>query len=272
MIRIQNRAKGFTLIEVVIVIVITAILAMIVAVFIKQPVESYFDSARRAAMTDEADTALRRMARDIHKALPNSIRNPDNQCIEFIPTKTGGRYRASNNAAGNGDILDFTVADSSFDMLGLNSSFPVDQQIVKDDIISVYNTRPADAYLGNTISVVTSIAAGSLTNETKINIASKAFPLSSSSNRFQVIPNNETVVSFECSGGRLYRNTNYPYTTSCPSPTPGTTPILAQHVNACNFVYNLSDPRNAVVQMTISMTDGGETVSLYHEAHVNNTP
>ena len=33
-----------------------------------------------------------------------------------------------------------------------------------------------------------------------------------------------------------------------------------------------ADQRNALVQMTINLTDHGEGVSLYHEVHVNNTP
>ncbi len=63
-----------TLIEMVIVIAITAIIASAVAVFISRPVEGYADAARRAEMTDIADTALRRMTRDLRTALSNSIR------------------------------------------------------------------------------------------------------------------------------------------------------------------------------------------------------
>jgi MSHA biogenesis protein MshO len=275
MMRIQNRAKGFTLIESIMVIVITGILAGIVAVFIKQPVDAYFDSARRAALTDEADTAMRRMARDIHKALPNSIRTPNAQCIEFLPTKVGGRYRAALNAAGNGDILDFTLSDTSFDMFGLNSQLPADQQIAVGDIITVFNlgNTGANAYAGNNTSTVTAITEpGSLANETKITIGAKQFPFVSSSNRFYVISGNETIVSFICSGGRLYRNSNYAYNSSCPAPTPGTTPILAQHNVTCDFVYTNSNSRNALVQMTITLTDSSETISLYQEAHINNSP
>lgn len=256
------------------VIVITGILAAIVAVFIKQPVDAYVDSARRAALTDEADTAIRRMARDIHKALPNSVRQADSQCIEFIPTKIGGRYRAALNASGNGDILDFTVADPSFDMFGLNSALPADQQIVANDVIAVYNlgVSGASAYNADNTSTVSSMGAGDLANETKITFtAAKQFPFASSSNRFYVIPSGEKIVSFVCSGGRLYRSAGYAYSSSCPAPT-GSTPVLAQHVNSCNFVYNNSDPRNALVQITIALTDSGEVVNLYHETHVNNSP
>ncbi|MDP1665301.1 MAG: type II secretion system protein [Methylobacter sp.] len=270
MMRIQNRMQGFTLIELLMVIVITGILAPVIATFIKQPVDAYFNSVRRAALTDEADTAIRRMARDIHKALPNSIRNPDNNCIEFIPTKTGGRYRAS----GNGDFLDFTALDTSFDMFGLNIALPADQKIAAGDMIAVYNLgmTGANAYNAENTATVASVGDGDLPGEAKITFtASKQFPLASSSHRFHVIPANEKIVSFVCSGGELYRTSNYAYTDSC-STIGGA--LLAQHVTSCTFAYNNFDmQRNGLVRMTITLTDdSGESVSLYHEAHVDNSP
>src|SRR5207244_13377578 len=70
----RSRERGVTLIEMVIVISITAIIAGAVSVFISRPVEGYADAARRAEMSDIADTALRRMTRDLRTALANSIR------------------------------------------------------------------------------------------------------------------------------------------------------------------------------------------------------
>ena len=88
------RSRGFTLIEMIVVIVLTSIIASAVAVFIKLPVEGYVATARRAEMTDIADTAIRRMGRDLRLALPNSVRVTDGGAtIEILLTKTGGRYR-----------------------------------------------------------------------------------------------------------------------------------------------------------------------------------
>ena len=93
------RPHGFTLIELVMVIVVMGVIGATLAAFMRKPVDAYFDTARRAALTDVADTAVRRISRDIGGALPNSIRNPSSSCIEFIPTRTGGRYRAELGAA-----------------------------------------------------------------------------------------------------------------------------------------------------------------------------
>jgi MSHA biogenesis protein MshO len=270
--------SGFTLVEMVMVIVIIGVIGAAMAVFIKSPIDAYLDSARRARLTDVADTALRRMTRDIRTALPNSLRQAsgsnaiNNQCIEFIPTKTGGRYRAEVDATGHGDVLRFDAADSSFDMFGPNRTLP-DQSIVAGDLVVIYNlgVPGADAYasLNSNVSAVTQVGAGSLPNETKIGITNLQFPLASGSNRFQIIPGNQKIVSYVCSGGNLYRHFNYAYADSCP--TRGGD-LIAKDAN-CTFVYNGSDlQRNALVQIKLALTSGGETVSLYHEVHVSNTP
>lgn len=269
--------SGFTLIEMVMVIVIMGVVGVMVSVFMKAPIDAYFDSARRAALTDVADTAVRRMARDIRKALPNSVRNPNNQCIEFIPTKTGGRYRSEELLAGDDSSLNFSAADTTFNMLGSNSSFagqalPTDQRIVQDDVIAVYNLgiTGADAYnQDNTATVAATPSEAGTPIETSVTIASKLFPLASSSHRFHVIPKDEKVVAFVCSGNKLYRTASSTFASACPI----TGGILASNMGSCNFVYNGSDlQRNALVQLGFTLTDSGESVNLYHEVHVNNTP
>ncbi len=306
--------RGFTLIEMIVVIVITGVIAGMVAVFIKGPVDSYFDMARRAELTDIADTAVRRMARDIRLALPNSVRNPvdgSDQCIEFMPTKSGGRYRAEQAAPTTptcpgpvpcGDTLDFTTIDASFDMLGLNSSLPASSQITAGDVVVVYNdgSTGGNAYSGlNAVQIAAAgVGAGDTANTTKLSFvgagatifARKLFPSTSPANRFQVIPATEHVVAYVCSGagtvggngtGILYRYARilaaaYPTPATCPA-VPAGTPILAKNVSACSLKYEPPGSgsgagRFGIVSISLTASQAGETVNLYHQVHVDNTP
>ena len=147
--------RGFTLVEMIMVIVIMGIIGGIVAVFLRSPVEGYVASARRAEMTDIADTALRRINRDLRSALPNSVRvtgtcNGTTTCyLEFLPTTGGGRYRASAaggtgscaGVAGNtkGDALSFTTADTCFEVLGLMPAVAAGS-----DEVVIYKTTTAN--------------------------------------------------------------------------------------------------------------------------------
>jgi len=292
--------RGFTLVELIMVIILMGVIGGMVAVFMKSPIDAYFDTARRAGLTDVADTVMRRMGRDIRKALPNSIRSAGSQCVEFIPTKTGGRYRAE--PGGGGDVLDFTLAagDSRFNMLGKHDDpiIPSDQRIVGRDIrpaggdrVAIYNLGipGADAYADDNIAEVASVSPGAGTPpESVITLTStRPFPLESPNNRFQVIPGDELVVRYVCvdasgtnaqghGNGTLYRQvlTTLPLleSTNCPATVTGAA-VMAQRVSACNFNYSGSDlRRNALISMRLQLTDSGETVSLQHEVHVSNTP
>lgn len=259
--------------ELIMVIVIMGIVGGMVSVFMKSPIDAYFASARRAALTDVADTTVRRMARDIRKALPNSLRQSSDQCIEFISTKTGGRYRAEEVAPGDDSSLDFSKVDSTFHMLGDNSTLLAAQKIVPTDLIAVYNLgiTGANAYALDNTAVVSAVAAAA---ETTITLSpGKQFPLASGSNRFHVIPGDEQVVSYVCNGSNELRRTVRTLAasaTQCPATGPA---ILASNVGACTFIYNGNDlQRNALVQLNITFTDSGESVGLYHEVHVDNTP
>ena len=277
--------RGFTLIELIMVIVIMGAIGGVVSVFMKSPIDAYFASARRAALTDVADTVVRRMARDIHRALPNSIRTSGTNCLEFIPTKTGGRYRADTDGAGVGDFLDFSTTDTSFNMLGLNSALPSDQQVTPGppaDVIVVYNLGipGSDAYTTtgssiNTATVTSVGGAGTTATETNIGISARKFPLASGSNRFQVVPGAELMVSYVCSASTLRRTASTAFTLAASCPATGS--IVATNVDCTGtwFDYTGSDlQRNALVSMFLKVTDSssGESVSLQHEVHVSNTP
>ena len=69
-----RRQRGFTLVEMVVAMVVIGIVAGMLAVFVGVPVRSYMDTTARVELADIADTATRRIARDVRLALPNSVR------------------------------------------------------------------------------------------------------------------------------------------------------------------------------------------------------
>jgi MSHA biogenesis protein MshO len=273
-----SRQTGFTLIEAIMVMTITAVLAAGVAVFLRKPIDGYMDLARRTELSDIADTAVRRISRDLHLALPNSIRLPSNRCMEFLPTKNGGRYRADVDASGGGSVFDTAVALNKFDVLGALSAAPL-----AGDLIVVYNLgiKGADAYNMDNVALVTS-ASTSL-----INIAGKQFPFASPGNRFHVVSGVEKAVAYVCTGvlgidaagngtGSLVRASAYGLNNSDPSPCPATpvgTPILAQNISACQFAYTSGvTERSGLISIRLAISKNNEVVNLYQEVHVNNVP
>src|SRR4051812_27634335 len=100
----RQTARGFTLLEAVLVITLIGIVAAMVGVFIKAPIDAYVGQGRRAELTDTADTALRRISREVQRALPNSVRlDATGTVLEFLPVSAAGRYRAAPDASGGHD-------------------------------------------------------------------------------------------------------------------------------------------------------------------------
>jgi MSHA biogenesis protein MshO len=291
--------RGFTMIEAIVSIVIAGIVAGMVAVFIRTPIDGYISAQRRSELSDVADTAVRRMARDIRAALPNSVRmSADNSglCLEFIPTKIGARYRAVVDGAGNGNVLDFTTVDDSFDMLWPNTALPVDGQVAAGDVVAVYNdgSVSGNAYSGiNAIQVAAVTTPGGTANSTAISFVAvgaaapfgrKQLPSESPEGSFQIIPAATHVVSYYCNGNQLTRHTrvlsgawNLPANCAAMTAAPAVMAVMANNLATCSLVYERPGvstglSRFGIVSMSIGISVSGETVNLYHQVHVENTP
>jgi MSHA biogenesis protein MshO len=271
----QPGARGVTLIEMIIVIAITAIIASAVAVFIGRPVEGYADAARRAEMTDIADTALRRITRDLRTALPNSIRITQVGSVyylEYLESTGGGRYRAQVDNLGGGIPLDFTASPASFDVIGTMPTFVGGESIV---IYNLANSgATANAYIGDNRAAYSSNTPPTITLT-----AGKQFPFPSPGKRFQVV---DYAVTYVCNppAGELRRYWNYGILAAQPTPpVTANNALLASNIPAaggCSFTYVTSGAaqREGVVSLTLKIQESGsgDLIQLFQQVHVSNVP
>jgi MSHA biogenesis protein MshO len=274
-----RRAAGFTLVETVMVITITGVMAAMVASFIVQPVRAYLDTAARAALVDNADLALRRIGRDLRIALPNSVRvAPSGQALELIPTTGGARYASEGSGA-----LQAGVLDSSFELIGPALTLSASQNLV------FYNLGPgvtgSDAYAPNATLAqqatsnrrTSTNAAGAASTITISTLA--ALPVAAVAPPYRVLAV-DSPVSYRCdlAAGTLVRHQGYGFSASQPNPpASGTSAVLATGVTACAFSAGntLVAARAALINLQLTLAADGrpdESVTLSHAVFVDNLP
>jgi MSHA biogenesis protein MshO len=282
--------RGFTLVEAVVVIVIIGILSAVVAVFIRTPVQGYVDSAGRAEVADEADLALRRTARDLRLALPNSIRqSASGDAVEFLETKSGGRYLSADDGLADGTTLfalDFVdPSKMTFSVVGAMKS--LGDRLAPGDYVVVYNLGPgygpADAYTGGNIAQVGgSVSSGGYVTRITLNsnpFASQDPPMPSPTQRFQLVSG---PVMYYCNSqsGTMSRYWGYAITPTMTVP-PGDpfvrSAVIADHVADCSHVFNYSvtGQRTGLVILSFALkarNDSDPSIKLVHQVHVDNTP
>jgi len=208
------------------------------------------------------------MQRDIRHALPNSIRiDASGQYLEMLNTVDGGRYRRYPDPATGGDILNFNIADSGFDVLGDLRLIPtVGQNLI------VYNTSAA-GLSGNAYAALpdnmASIGAGSTLAHVSL---SPGFDFANASpyQRFFVV---DQPVTYACEGGVLNRYAGYALSVSQTTPPAGSSALVSRAISNCQFNYDPgASQRAGLVTLELSLSEAGETITLLHQVHVVNTP
>jgi MSHA biogenesis protein MshO len=278
--RSSHRARGFTLIEMIMVITITGILAAVGARFIVAPVQAYLANTARATLVDHADLAMRRIGRDLRIALPNSVRvNATGLALELIPTTGGARYATAGAGA-----LEPGVLDTTFELLGPALTLTAAQQLVFYNLGTGITGSDAYAPNGTALQQATSNrraisnAAGSASSITLSSLA--ALPVAAMAPPYRVLAV-DSPVSYRCdlAAGTLTRHQSYGFQASQPDPpATGSSAVLATGVTACAFSVDatLVAARAALINLRLTLatatTADAERVTLHHAVFVDNLP
>ena len=101
----MNKTKGFSLVELVAVILILGVLGSATFQYIEFGSEIYINANLRQQKLSESRFLIERISREVKGAVPNSVRiaedddtTPTIVCIEFVPIKSSGAYRTDADA------------------------------------------------------------------------------------------------------------------------------------------------------------------------------
>ena len=255
----------------VVVISIVGILAAAATQLIRNPAQAFIDSENRANLTDRADTALRRMARDIRNALPNSVRTATNGAdsfIEFVPVKAAGRYRAAVGSSVSDDPLEFSLAADTFDVLGPSVT------VTSVDRLVIYNLGipGSDVYEGSNSRAL--LTTGNLS---VLSFSGGVFPQASPSSRFYTV---STPVTYACdmTNRVLLQYSGYAMQPAQPASVAtlnglATARQLATNLSSCqiNYVAGVLQ-RTGVVTIYLGFAQDVANVRLMHQVNVVNSP
>jgi MSHA biogenesis protein MshO len=280
--------RGVTLIEMIVAIVVTGILVVIVSMFVRNQVQSYSDVAVRTELADAADSAVRRIARDLQSALPNSVRTSGN-FLEYVPIKDAGRYRAQKGVATDDELnLGGSAVTESFEVFGPPVRVEANDQLVLYNlgIQAVPVATGSDVYDGSSRRALAS-GAGNNWSSLSYTVGAGHFPLASLQNRFQIVGG---PVTLECApnsvtpeSGQIVRRWCYGYTAGQPTAFgasaayPGCanvqSAVVVSGVSACSLNYTAAAlQRNGIASIRIALSRNGETVTLFHQVAIMNSP
>jgi MSHA biogenesis protein MshO len=251
---LRKNAAGFTLIEMITVIIIIGTLSAAISTYVKFSTEIYTNSTAREQLSTSVRFALERFSRDVRNALPNSLRltNDDgDRCLELTPIVESTTYTKIPVPPAS--------MSNSVEVISFNTAFDSDWQIV------VYPLKPADVYppIPSNIDKIHDVASIAQTNadEWIITLDKQVhFAEQSPTQRLYFVDSNDTV-TYCLQGNTLTRNA---------------TLIAPEIVNADSAppfeILAATLQRNAMVQINLILQKNNETITFNHEIQVLNVP
>lgn len=248
---------GFSLVELITVIVVLALVATIGTGFIVSATESYQQTQTRAALVNTARQALERMTRQLRGAMPYSVRitNSDN-CVEFMPVAGGGIYRSPVPDASNGAPAHTAI-----------NTAPHTVDFGTAEYVSIGAMDSGELYGSGPVSLapVSSRAANQVT------FPARTWQRNSIGQRFFLLNAPQAFCLF---GGQLRFYPDQDITASDVNAS-SDYDLLARNAQASGSPFVLSaasDSRNVLLEMNLAFSEGGETLSFDQEVLIRNVP
>jgi len=253
-----RKPRGFTLVEMVVAIALIGVLAVMAAPLLRLPLVAWMDGSRRAELGAGADLVQDKLAADLARALPNSVRVRQvgaRVWLEYLELRASGRARAGvlpgpqacpavcSTPAGN-DMLEAACPETCFTTLGPLQV--LDTPVAAGDWIVVNPRGPGvpggDPYAGGNVAVAGGIKVrltdtAATTGGVRLRHAAHSFPALAPSRRFHLV---STPVTIDCNPatGLLQRHSGYAVAAVQPVAFAGAQSVpLARNVQACSLRY-----------------------------------
>lgn len=273
--------RGFTLVELTVVITIAAIIAVFMVFFLTTPVDSYFAQTRRSDLVDSENRILRNLTTDVTTALPGSLRSTASGSLlafELLATTGVARYY------GPGDKSYLPPVQQSAEELStgsLDSSgfYTIGHYGVTTGayLAVTHPGAPTPYALTGIMTSKFTVTVNGLTSEDQIALTGGGFTFSGAS---------PTHSSFIVSGPVTYicditptvqtlrRYWGYPVTATQPT-NPSVAPLapptqnslIATNVTACSLTPYQPAGTNVgqMLLLQVTLTKNGEVLRVFHE-------
>jgi MSHA biogenesis protein MshO len=260
-----SRQSGFTLVEVIFVVVILGIVAVIGASFIVTALESYSTAQTRNQLVQRGRLSLEQMARELRMALPNAVRvSAGGRCIEFMPVVAATNYQGVVADASNNIALQNQIATGAFNLFGNNP---------RHVVISPFS--PADVYINTAPAARVGLGALGSGPYSTIPFSTNHRFIRNSINRRVYLAADP--VRFCLSGGNLVRFYGYGFSSGSldESDPGGSSALMSHNVEPNGTAFRLSPAsqnRNMAVHISLVFHKDTTSLDLNHQVLIRNVP